>query len=154
MQHFLRRGLAVMLLLTMVGAGCTKGPSKETQAASRRVELNIWSVVDDTDVYEPVMADYRRLHPNVQMNYRRLRLEEYEAELVNALAEDRGPDIFLIHHNAVGQYLPKIVPMPATTKVAYSVITGSLKKEQTWNCERSHPADPEWRTKNSLLMRP
>src|SRR3989339_393497 len=115
MKLFLRRGLAVLLLLTFAGQGCTKGPSKETQAASRRIELNIWSVVDDSAVYDPVMAAYRQSHPNVQLNYRRLRLEEYESELLNALAEDRGPDIFLIHHNAVGKYLSKIVPMPAST---------------------------------------
>lgn len=138
MKLFLRRGLAVLLLLTFAGQGCTKGPSKETQAASRRIELNIWSVVDDSTVYDPVMAAYRQSHPNVQLNYRRLRLEEYESELLNALAEDRGPDIFLIHHNAVGKYLSKIVPMPASTRMAYSVVTGTIKKEQTWEL-RSEP---------------
>lgn len=128
----------MLVLLTFVGQGCTKGPNAATQAASRRIELNVWSVVDDSDVYDAAFVDYRHNHPNIQINYRRLRLEEYESELLNALAEDRGPDIFLIHHDAVGKYLPKIVPMPATTKIAYSVLTGTIKKEQTWEL-RSEP---------------
>ena len=138
MKHFFRRGVTVALLLVTLGAGCTKGPSQATIDASKRIDMNVWSVVDDIDVYAPVMAAYRSAHPNIQINYRRLRLEEYEAALLNALAEDRGPDVFLIPHNAVGKYLPKIVPMPATTKMAYSVLTGTIKKEQTWEL-RSDP---------------
>ncbi len=126
------------MVVTLLGQGCTKGTSKETQEASRRLELNVWSVVDDLSVYETVLASYRQSHPNVLINYRRLRLEEYESELINALAEDRGPDVFLIHHNAVGKYLSKIVPMPAGTKMAFSVVTGTIKKQQTWEL-RSEP---------------
>jgi multiple sugar transport system substrate-binding protein len=89
-------------------------------------------VVDDSDAYQSVLDAYRKLHPNVTLNYRRLRLEQYENELVNALAEDRGPDIFLIHNDWVGKYLPKIEPMPKETKVAYRIVTGTVKKELSW----------------------
>lgn len=132
MKHFLKRGIAASLILVLFGAGCTKGPDQATIDASKHITMNIWSVVDDADVYAPVLTDYHLQHPNVQINYRRLRLEEYDSELLNALAEDRGPDVFLIPHNAVNQYLPKIVPMPATTQMAYSVLTGTISKQQTW----------------------
>ncbi len=55
--------------------------------------------------------------------------------MLNALAEDRGPDVFLIHNDWVGKYLPKISPMPATTKVAYQVVTGTVRKQQTWQLQ-------------------
>jgi multiple sugar transport system substrate-binding protein len=89
-------------------------------------------VVDDFDIYQEAVNAFRRDHPNVSIDYRRLRIEEYESELVNALAEDRGPDIFLIHNTWTNKYLTKIVPMPRTTRTAYRVLSDGLKKEPTW----------------------
>ncbi|MBM3205124.1 extracellular solute-binding protein, partial [Candidatus Uhrbacteria bacterium] len=133
------RKIAFMLLCLFafmsLGAGCTKGLDSETQEASKRVTMNIWAVIDDIDTYQTVLSDYQKLHPNVQLNYRRLRLEEYEKELINALAEDRGPDVFLIHNDWGGEYMPKILPMPASTKVAYRVVTGTIKKVSTYQLQ-------------------
>ncbi len=118
--------------LCLFGAGCTKGPDAATAAASKRMDLTIWGVVDDEDVYDAIIKDYRALHPNVSISYRRLRLEEYEDTLLNALAEDRGPDIFMVHNTWIGKYLPKIAPMPASTKVAIQQVQGTIKKETVY----------------------
>ncbi len=132
MTRSFRTLVASLLLVAFTGAGCTKGPDAATIQASKRVTLDVWGVVDDLDVYQAAFAAYRAEHPNVQINYKRLRVEEYESQIVNALAEDRGPDIFLIHNDWVGKYLPKIVPMPAQTKIAYSIVTGTIQKQQSW----------------------
>jgi len=135
MRPFLKRVLAILCLLSLAGQGCTKGVTPETAKASQRVELNVWSVIDDEDAYLPVLNDFRKLHPNVTINYRRLRLEEYEDALLNALAEDRGPDVFLVHNDWTGKYLPKILPMPTATKIAYKVTIGTIKQEQVWQLQ-------------------
>lgn len=132
MRSWLYRVLVVCAVLVFTGQSCTKKPSAETIQASQSVTLRVWGVVDDADAYEPVFQAYQAEHPHVSFDYRRFRLEEYERELVDALAEDRGPDLFLIHNDWLGKYVPKITPMPSTTRVAYSVITGTLKKEKTW----------------------
>lgn len=121
-----------LTLLSTLGQGCVKGPDAATQAASKKVELQVWGVVDDVDAYQAILSDYRKLHPNVTLTFRRFRLEEYENELLNALAEDRGPDVFMIHNTWVGKYLPKLVPMPLQTKTALQSIQGTLKKELVW----------------------
>ncbi len=139
MSSICKRGLALLTLLVLAGQGCTKALPAETVKASQRIELNMWAVNDDVDAYNAVLADFRALHPNVTVNYRRLRLEEYETALVEALAIDRGPDIFLIHNDWTGKYIPKITPMPASVKMAYSVVTGTIKKEQTWEL-RTEPS--------------
>ncbi len=128
-KHIGSRFLTTILLLSVVGAGCTKGPDQATADASKKVELNIWSAIDDVDVYDPIITDYRRAHPFVTINYRRFRLEEYENQLLNALAEDRGPDVFLIHNTWVGKYMPKILPMPLNTKVAEQVMIGTVNPQ-------------------------
>ncbi len=120
---------AATLLLSLFGQGCTKGPDAATVAASKRADLRIWSAVDDEDVHEKILTDYRKQHPFVSIEYRRFRLEEYEDQLINSLAEDRGPDIFLIHNTWVGKYRSKILPMPPTTKIAMQSVQGTIKKE-------------------------
>lgn len=111
-------------LLVLTGQGCTKGPDRVTQEAAQPKKLEIWAVIDDRDVYAPLLDAYRQAHPHITINYKRFRLEEYEELLVNAMAEDRGPDIFLIHNTWVGKYMSKIEPMPAYTEMVYTIVEG------------------------------
>ena len=124
MRINLQRFLIVSLAFVLVGQGCTRAPSTDTVRASQSVTMSVWGVVDDFDVYRPAFDAYRADHPNVSFNYRRFRLEEYEQELLNALSEDRGPDIFLVHNTWTDEYLSKIGYMPAQTSVAYRVQQG------------------------------
>jgi multiple sugar transport system substrate-binding protein len=132
MNHKIKKLIAVVALVALSGQGCTRAPSADTVRASQPVNLKVWGVVDDVDVYQDLLTAYRASHPNVQVEYRRFRLEEYKDQLLNALAEDRGPDIFLIHNTWTSEYLTKIVPMPRTTRTAYRAVTGTIKKELTW----------------------
>ncbi len=139
--RFFRRLFALVALVALSGQGCTKALTPETLKASQPLTLNVWGVVDDVDAYQDLINAYHTSHPNVQIFYRRLRLEEYETALVNAFAEDRGPDVFLIHNTWTSKYLSKIVPMPSTTRTAYRVVTQGLKQELTWEL-RAEPTIP------------
>lgn len=136
MTSFFRRVSRALLILPMVfslsGAGCTKLESAETQDLKTPVTLNVWSVIDDGGAYASAIQAYSRRYPNVSISVRRLRLEEYEAELLNALAEDRGPDIFLLHHDWTNKYLSKLAPMPSSVRVAERIVQGTVKKEVIW----------------------
>ncbi|HRH21892.1 MAG TPA: extracellular solute-binding protein [bacterium] len=119
--------LASVLMTT--GASCTKGPSAPVAAKMQPVTLNYWRVWDGPDDFREIINKYKALHPNVTVVYRKLRIEEYESELLNALAEDRGPDIFSINVNQLRQYKSKLAPMPAETSMVYMVEQGTIKKE-------------------------
>lgn len=139
-----KRILALSLLLTFVltsGFGC-KTVSQDVQVKMRPITLNYWRVWDGPDNFAQIIAEYNKIHPNITINYRKLRYDEYERELVNALAEDRGPDIFSINATWVKRYANKISPMPAQITMAYPVVRGTLKKETF----------PELRTKKSLTL--
>lgn len=142
MKHLFKKFFALFVLVSVTGQGCTKALPQDTIRASQPSTLRVWGVIDDVDVYQDLLTAYRVTHPNVQIEYRRFRLEEYKSQLLNAMAEDRGPDIFLIHNTWTGEYLSKIVPMPSTTKTAYRTVTAGLKKELTW----------EMRTEPTLSM--
>jgi multiple sugar transport system substrate-binding protein len=123
--------LALLFVFMMTsGFGC-KTQSAAVQKAMEPVTLTYWRVWDDSDSFSDIIKNYNALHPNIRIEYRKFRYEEYEKELLNAMAEDRGPDIYSIPANWLERYRSKIQPMPEATTLAYPITTGTLKKETT-----------------------
>ncbi len=137
--------LAIPLLLVFIliaGFGC-KTVDKTTQKATLPITITYWRVFDDSDAFSEIIGKYKVLHPNINIEYRKLRYEEYENELLNAWAEDRGPDIFSIQSTWLKKYQNKISPLPAEITMAYMVETGTIKKEIV----------PQMKTVKSLSVR-
>lgn len=132
----------LFILIMTSGFGC-KLVSQDVQKAMEPITLEYWRVYDGPDAFDDILAAYKQLHPFVTINYKKLRYEEYEQELTNALAEDRGPDIFSIHNTWVQKYQKKISPMPDKITMAYPVVKGTIKKEVI----------PELRTTNSIPLK-
>ncbi|MDP3836657.1 MAG: extracellular solute-binding protein [bacterium] len=126
-----KKTLALFLIGIFVlttGFGC-KTVDKKTQEAMQPITLSYWRVFDGPDTLAPIIESYRTIHPNINITYRKLRYDEYEVELLNALAEDRGPDILSIHNTWMPKYLNKLTPMPDNITMAYPIEQGSIKKE-------------------------
>jgi len=135
----------LLLFFTLImtsGFGC-KMVSKEVENAMKPVTLEFWRVYDGPDAFDDIITAYKQLHPFITIKYKKLRYSEYEQELFNALAEDRGPDIFSIHNTWVRKYQTKISPMPDKITLAYPVVKGTIKKEVI----------PELRTTNSIPLK-
>jgi multiple sugar transport system substrate-binding protein len=124
------------------GFGC-KLVDKEVKKAMEPITINYWRVWDGPDAFDEIIANYKQLHPFVNINYRKFRYSDYEKEIINALAEDKGPDIFSIHNTWVRKYQTKIEPMPDSITMAYPVVKGTLKKETI----------PELRTTKSTTLK-
>ena len=77
------------------GFGC-KGLSCNTTSESQRASLTYWGVWDSPGQLQALISAYEASHPTVQVDYKQLRYEEYERKLLEAWADDRGPDIFAI----------------------------------------------------------
>ncbi|MFH1173146.1 MAG: extracellular solute-binding protein [bacterium] len=116
------------LLIISTGFSCKCTPP-EVKEAMQPIEITYWRVWDDEDAFTDIINAYKVLHPNITIKYRKLRYEEYEKTLIDALAEDRGPDIFAVHNTWINKYQSKIQPLPAETTLAYQVEKGKLKKE-------------------------
>lgn len=128
--------LAFAMLLSM-GAGCFGGGG-DVGPGGAPVVLNYWRVFDDEDAFRDIIKAYETLHPNVSINYRRLRAEEYEAELIRAFAEGRGPDIFSVHNTKIGEMQSLMQPMPPAVTVSYLETVGTIRKETVY-VERQQP---------------
>lgn len=125
-------GLAGLLLTS--GFGC-QVTNLATQQASQPITLVYWRVFDDSDAFQDIINQYQALHPNIRIEYHKFRYDEYENQLLNALAEDRGPDIFSLQNTWVQKYQPKLAPLPPTITMAYPVTSGSFQKTTTYQMQ-------------------
>jgi multiple sugar transport system substrate-binding protein len=134
MKTFWQKSALLALTLMLVGAGCG-GPSTAQILASTPVTLTIWRVFDDDETFTDLLSNYRAIHPNVSFEYRELRFDEYEDELIRAFAEGEGPDIFSVHNTWIGAYESLISPMPDSVTIPYSETRGTIKKETVYTLQ-------------------
>lgn len=126
--------LACSLLFTL-GAGC--GGGSEVPSDAGKVKLTYWRVFDGDDAFDEIIDEYSAQHPYVSIDYRVLRFDEYEEELIRALAEGEGPDIFTIHNTQMNEYKDLLLPMPASVTTKYLETVGSVRKETVLTTKES-----------------
>jgi len=109
MKKHISAFLSFLLLSTLVLAGCG---CQNTQA-SYQVRLEVWGLFDDSDVFSKVISEYQKRNPRVkEINYKKLNVDSYETDLLEALATGNGPDVFLIHNTWMAKHKDKLAPIP------------------------------------------
>jgi ABC-type glycerol-3-phosphate transport system substrate-binding protein len=111
--------LAVLVLPMLSGCGLKQGNTAAVKELQAPITLKYWRVFDGKDAFTEIINAYRKEHPNVNIEYKKLRYDEYEDALIEAWAEDRGPDIFSIHNSWISKYDSKISTMPESYKLPY-----------------------------------
>lgn len=97
--------LTIILILRNVGGG-----------GGQRVAVEFWGVFDDRTAFDKVIRDFQSQNPNVAVVYRQFSFEDYEREVVNALAAGTGPDIWLVHHTWLPKHIDKLMALPESIK--------------------------------------
>lgn len=107
----LHRGLAsflVFLMLPLFMGGC--GTQK---SATYKAELEIWGSFDDNDDFSEIISEYKKINPFIgDIIYKKVPIDSYESELINAMASGNGPDIFLVNNAWMPRYEDKVSPAP------------------------------------------
>ena len=118
----------------LTGCGLKQGSVAAVRELETPITLRYWRVFDGEDAFREIIDGYRASHPNINIEYRKLRYDEYEQALLEAWAEDRGPDIFAIHNTWIGKYASKIEPLAESYKLPYVVKrhpkTGAVEKAE------------------------
>lgn len=104
---------SLAVLLITAGFGC-KGLSSAQQQSTQPVTLEYWTVFDDVDAIQKEIAAYRGLRQYINVNIRQLRADELYPRLIEALAEDHGPDIISVQNRDMGKFISKLAPMPSS----------------------------------------
>lgn len=103
--------LCLLLIAPLTLSGC----GFKTAAPTYSTKLEVWGVFDDSDTYKKMFAEYRSMNPYVkEINYRKLNVDTYKQDLLDALASGKGPDIFMIRNSWVPSFQDKIVTAPTT----------------------------------------
>lgn len=107
--------VAFILALPLVGFGC-KGMSQEERQATAPVVLEYWTAFDDVDALRVLIDKYKVERPHLTVNLRQLKADELYPRLIEALADDRAPDIISVHNRSLRQFASKLAPMPASVQ--------------------------------------
>ena len=152
-SQFFKLNILLLIAVTVITTGfrCTFISPAEKELLEP-IALNWWGVFDDFDAFSEIINEYKLIHPNITVNYRRLRPEEFTLELLDALAEDRGPDIVTLQNTQLGQFQSKLAALPPTTRMAYQVTQKSLGvKQETLVEVRETPSLTAGQIKNNFL---
>lgn len=122
----------ILILVIATGFGCkgNKDPEAE-KAILEKINLSIWGLFDSSSAFQSTISKYQLMHPNVKINYTKMRWEDYEKKLVEGWANNTGPDIFVVHNTWVNGYADKILAMPGKIKLPFIIETGTIKKQRT-----------------------
>src|SRR3989344_5855723 len=102
-------GITVLVLILFILVLSSGGGAP---GSGQRIALTFWGVFDTKNNFEKVIADYRALYPNISVTYRQFSFDDYERELVNALAACAGPDIIMVHNTWIPKHQDKLKPAP------------------------------------------
>lgn len=116
-MSYLRHWLAVIILLILpvIATGAACSTKKETK--EEVITLKVWGVWEEEDAFEELFTNYTKSHPTVKFEYKKLRFEEYQDELLSAWARSEGPDIFALPNYWIGEYARLIKPLPPVLEV-------------------------------------
>ena len=118
-QSFTPQKIVVLIVLGLIvlgGLGCivTGACFSITNKPEAGADLEIWGVFDDNRSLEGFLPENTGpgglLAGDVM--YREIPFEEFEREVLNAVAAGRGPDIIYLHNTWLAKFKDKLSPMP------------------------------------------
>ncbi len=110
--------IVVVVLVFVLGflgiiPGIRRSEEGDPNFPKGEVNIDMWVVGDQQNAYSSIFDVYKNQHRGVRIEYRRFDdWEEYEKELLNALAENRGPDLFMVHSSWIDKHGGKMIPAP------------------------------------------
>lgn len=80
------------------------------------IELTVWGVFDSEETFRNITSTYTRTNRNVRIRYEQKKYllneaQNYEKELIDALAAGSGPDIFMVQNSWLPKHQGKMLPL-------------------------------------------
>lgn len=102
--------LAISSLVTLTGFGCRSsvGPGEQLDSG-----LTVWGLWQESADMDKIAEAFTK-QTGVKVNYKKIAsVATYEKTLLEALAQGRGPDVFVIHHTWVEGKRGLLSPAPS-----------------------------------------
>lgn len=127
MNKFLRPiTLLVVTALVLSAASCRPKPNTAVDEPSETekvvltkepIALEYWRLWDDSSVFDSYIAAYQHEHPNINIEVKKIELTQnyttydYQRDLIKAIADGAGPDMFMINNTWLPYHLNQIAPI-------------------------------------------
>ncbi|MFH1508556.1 MAG: extracellular solute-binding protein [bacterium] len=122
-------GVIFVAVILIAGFGCKASDTSGGAAVSNeKIELNYWRLWDDSAVFTDIIKAYESEHPNITIKYKKLDQNEYEEEVLSALASGQGPDMWSIHNTWMPRHVDKLAPLPEKSMVSYTTQKSGCKE--------------------------
>jgi multiple sugar transport system substrate-binding protein len=121
--------LLILTTVSLSGAVCKGGSTEAKNKLAQPVALEWWGTNSNSAAVNEIINDYKNLHPNISVNYRQFRPEEFETALLRAMAAQKGPDIITLSNSSLRAWQDYLEPLPATITLPFIQMTGFIKKE-------------------------
>lgn len=98
-----------LLVLIFLGLKILTAPKKP-----QNISLTYWGLWEDPVIFQPLIDEYQKLHPNIKITYTKQSPKQYRERLQAALTRGEGPDIFRFHNTWLPMFVNDLSPIPAT----------------------------------------
>ncbi len=107
-------GLSVLLVVTFVIISLVTRSDTPTEDKS----LTVYLPFDEVSVYEKISAEFITNNPGVSLTFKFIDAKdakEYEAQVVNEIADGAGPDIWLVRSDWIAKHADKSLALEPTS---------------------------------------
>ncbi|MBI2056505.1 MAG: extracellular solute-binding protein [Candidatus Sungbacteria bacterium] len=99
----------VIAILMLIILGILPG-LKPSRPAPFSIEL--WGIRDEENIWRTIIKPFQEVNSHITVHYTRFPEETYESTLVERLAENTGPDVFMLENSRLIQHREKLYPLP------------------------------------------
>lgn len=100
--------MVLIFIVVPILAGCA-----ESSSSKYLVDIEIWGSFDDNKDFSEIFNEVEKSNPFIRnVIYKKIPINTYENELMDALASGNGPDIFLINNAWMPRFEDKVAPAP------------------------------------------
>lgn len=113
-------GIYMFTQNSSIFSGVTPDYQSSVQYPTTPITLTYWLPSDESGTLDGVLANYKKLHPNVTVNIRYIEPANYQSEVLAAQTAGTLPDMFGFRNDGLPIYKKSLQPAPS------SVITAGL----------------------------
>ena len=78
------------------------------------VTLQWWGLWEDASTMQPLIADFKKTHPNITVQYIKEDPTQYQQQLTTRIQNGSGPDIFMYHNTWLPMLNGDVSPLPSS----------------------------------------
>lgn len=79
---------------------------------NQKLTLSYWGVLEDQSVIQPIISDFEKENPNINVEYTKQDTKDYQEKLLTRIQQGTGPDIFNFQNNWYPKVSQFLLPLP------------------------------------------